>query len=298
MQACAHASNAATCRRGHAGSRGQNRSMRLVPKLALAVTFATAPAPSEASDGFCEFENIFGAGPPPYYVAYKNSAGSKIKIDGSLDDPAWLEVPFTRSNPDICGTAESCPTEGARSSKYPCGGNCCLESLKPGICDKPRFTTRQKIRWDDEFLYVGAELEEPQVWANNTQHDSVVFQDNDYEVFISPDGSNHYYKEYEMNARGTWWDLCLNKPYNNGGYENSSRVFKQTGWDDPGLRTAAKVFGCTINDPSSGPCKGWSVEIAFPLAGARDTILLGLVRSLAGSCRVANSSTPTAAATG
>ena len=23
-------------------------------------------------------------------------------------------------------------------------------------------------------------------------------------------------KEYEMNARGAWWDLCLNKPYNNG----------------------------------------------------------------------------------
>jgi hypothetical protein len=74
------------------------------------------------------------------------------------------------------------------------------------------------------------------------------------------------YKEYEMNARGTWWDLTLNKPYNNGGYENSSRVFGSAGWDDPGLRTAAKVMGCQINDPSSGPCMGWSVEIAFPLA--------------------------------
>lgn len=126
-----------------------------------------------------------------------------------------------------------------------------------------------------------------QVWANNTKHDSVIFTDNDYEVFISPDGSNHFYKEFEMNARGVWWDLCLNKPYTNGGYENSSRVFNQSGWDDPGLRTgqthcqrglselritesfvsaAAKVLGCSINDPSSGPCRGWSVEIAFPLA--------------------------------
>ena len=69
-----------------------------------------------------------------------------------------------------------------------------------------------------------------------------------------------------MNARGTWWDLCLNKPYTNGGYENSSRVFNRSGWDDPALRTAAKVLGCTLNDPSSGPCRGWSVEIAFPLA--------------------------------
>ena len=43
--------------------------------------------------------------------------------------------------------------------------------------------------------------------ANNTKHQSVIFSDNDYEIFISPDGSNHYYKEFEMNARGTWWDL-------------------------------------------------------------------------------------------
>eukprot|EP01046_Picozoa_sp_COSAG06_P068124 COSAG06_NODE_17976_length_910_cov_1.316893_2_plen_53_part_00 len=33
-----------------------------------------------------------------------------------------------------------------------------------------------------------------QVWANNTKHQSVIFSDNDYEIFISPDGSNHYYK--------------------------------------------------------------------------------------------------------
>ena len=69
-----------------------------------------------------------------------------------------------------------------------------------------------------------------------------------------------------MNARGAWWGLCLNKPYNNGGYENSPRVFNQPGWDDPGLKTAAKVMGCSVNDPSSGPCRrGWSVGIAFPL---------------------------------
>jgi len=114
-------------------------------------------------------------------------------------------------------------------------------------------------------------IEEPMVWANQTQHQSVIFADNDYEVFISPDGSNHYYKEYEMNAKGVWWDLCLNKPYSDGGYENSTRVFNTSsnpGWDDPGLRTATKVFGCDVNIPPGGnkTCRGWSLEIAFPLA--------------------------------
>ena len=30
--------------------------------------------------------------------------------------------------------------------------------------------------------------------------------------------------QYEMNAADATWDLCLNKAYNDGGYENSTRV--------------------------------------------------------------------------
>lgn len=53
--------------------------------------------------------------------------------------------------------------------------------------------------------------------------------DSHNQVFISPDGTSHYYKEFEMNALNTVWSLCLNKPYLNGGYENSSRVFGTKG---------------------------------------------------------------------
>jgi hypothetical protein len=213
-------------------------AMHVLPPFVVLLSFA-APAQSVAggsvgseAPGFCAFSNIFGAGAPPQYVAYKlpqapvqASQPPAITIDGSLDDAAWKEVAFTESNPDICGRRRGhCPGDAApfQGKDYPCsagaGGNCCSGGgQSPSACDVPRFTTRQKIRWDDEYLYIGAELEEPEVWANNTQHNSVIFQDNDYEVFISPDGSNHYYKEYEMNARGAWWDLCLNKPYNGAG---------------------------------------------------------------------------------
>ena len=40
--------------------------------------------------------------------------------------------------------------------------------------------------WDDQYLYIGAELEEPDVKATLTAHDSVIFHDNDFEVFIKP----------------------------------------------------------------------------------------------------------------
>ena len=55
---------------------------------------------------------------------------------------------------------------------------------------RPRFRTRAKMLWDDQFFYVAAELEEPHVWATLTKHDSVIFHDNDFEIFIDPDGDN------------------------------------------------------------------------------------------------------------
>lgn len=70
-----------------------------------------------------------------------------------------------------------------------------------------------------------------------------------------------------MNARGVWWDLAINAPFENGGRENSSRKGAEACcWDDPGAKVAASVLGCTINEPQTGPCWGWVAEVAFPLA--------------------------------
>ncbi len=56
-------------------------------------------------------------------------------------------------------------------------------------------------------------MEEPRPWAELTLHDSVIYKENDFEVFIDPDGDNHNYYEIEINALGTVWDLFLAKPY-------------------------------------------------------------------------------------
>ena len=62
-----------------------------------------------------------------------------LSIDGRLTDPAWSAAPWTDDFVDIEG------------------------DLKPA----PRYRTRVKMLWDDEYLYIGAELEEPHVWANS-----------------------------------------------------------------------------------------------------------------------------------
>ncbi|APW58874.1 sugar-binding protein [Paludisphaera borealis] len=162
---------------------------------------------------------------PKGYVCYR--ADRPIAVDGKLDDPAWDAAPWTDAFVDI---------EGDR---------------KP----LPRFETRAKMLWDDEYFYIAARLKEPHVWGTLTQHDAVIFQDNDFEVFIDPDGDNHEYYEIEINALNTEWDLFLKKPYRDGGPAENA-------WEIPGLKKGVAVAG-TLNKPSDVD-EAWSVELAFP----------------------------------
>lgn len=164
----------------------------------------------------------------PLEYACRRAQGP-IRIDGSMDDAAWRKAPWTAHFVDIEGSAKS----------------------------RPRFRTRAKMLWDDEYFYVAAEMEEPHVWATLTAHDSVIFRDNDFEVFLNPSGDGLNYFEFEINALNTGWDLFLPKPYKMKGRADNS-------WEIPGLKTAVYVDG-TLNDPT-GIDRGWSVEIAFPWA--------------------------------
>src|SRR5215831_21017831 len=150
-----------------------------------------------------------------------------MHIDGLLNDPDWKHAPWSESFVDIEGSA------------------------KP----LPRFRTRMKMLWDDGNLYIGAELEEPDIWATLTEHDSVIFHDNDFEVFLNPSGDSRNYFEFEINALNTSWDLFLPKPYREGGKADNS-------WEIPGLRSAVYIEG-TLNDPRRRDRRWW-VELAFP----------------------------------
>ncbi len=163
--------------------------------------------------------------PPRGYVCHK--AASPPRVDGRLDDAAWREAAWTDDFVDI---------EGGK---------------KP----RPALRTRAKMLWDDEYFYVGAELVEPQLWATLTQHDSVIFQDDDFEVFIDPNGDNHEYYEFEINALGTTWDLLVPRPYKDGGKAVDA-------WEIPGLKSAVHLDG-GLNVPGDTD-RGWSVELAFP----------------------------------
>jgi hypothetical protein len=161
-------------------------------------------------------------------------ANGQIAVDGDLQDKAWRRTPWTQDFVDIIGN------KGA----------------------KPRFRTRVKMLWDDQALYIAAELQEPQLQATLTQHDSVIFQDNDFEVFLDPDGDGLNYTELEINAHNTTWDLLLPKPYNQGGAA-------QNQWELKGFRTAVRLKGA-LND-TKRRSQGWNVEIAIPWSALAET---------------------------
>jgi len=166
---------------------------------------------------------------PGSYIAYHLQPDEHIVVDGRLDESAWHAVGWSDPFMDIQG-----PT-------FP----------------EPRFPTMMKMRWDEQFLYLGAYLVETQVWANETKHDAVVFHDNDFEFFCDPDASTHHYKELEINAINTVWDLMLNRPYLDGGSANNS-------WDMLGFMQSAVYVDGPINNPNAGPDRYWTVELALP----------------------------------
>lgn len=163
---------------------------------------------------------------PKSYVAYKTA--DKIVIDGDGSDVSWSKVDWSEPFIDIEGI------------------------------EKPKYSTKVKMLWDETNFYILAKMEEPHVWANLKQRDTIIFYNNDFEVFIDPDGDTFNYYELEINALNTAWDLFLTKPYR----ENDNVVLND--WNITGLKSAVKVNG-TLNNPNDTD-EGWVLEMAIPWA--------------------------------
>ncbi len=185
----------------------------------------------------------------------------RLETNGRLDKPEWQKAAKSRRFVD-------------------------LVSGVPGFLE-----TRMASLWDDEALYLAFWVEEPNVRARLTERDSLVWTENDIEVFI---GGEDCYYEFQMNALGTvyevfyiWqdalkrgsrfdvpeFDLLARRVDLLGGFQDGMRYGKHPrgarwafmDWDLAGLRAAVQVSG-TINDASNVD-KGWTAEIAFPWSG-------------------------------
>lgn len=150
-----------------------------------------------------------------------------VNIDGDINEQAWQSAPWTDLFVDIVGNS----------------------------LPKPYLETKAKMLWDDEYFYVAAELQETHIWATYDKQDMVIFQENNFEVFIDPDGDTHNYLEVEINALATIWDLVMTKPYSLLGRPLS-------GYDIKGIKKAVKLYG--TNNLTSDKDEKWTVEMAIP----------------------------------
>lgn len=207
--------------------------------------------------------------PPPneadiaHYTCYRTRG--PLALDGRLEEAAWQAAPRSPRFVDM-------------------------------VTGEPAFfDTRAAALWDDQHLYVGFWIEEPFVEAHLTERDSLIFRDNDVEVFI--DGGDCYY-EFEINALNTIYEVFFiwQDAYQRGGrfdvpefdlltrralsfagnYDRSGEHFwwgthprkarwAFLDWDFPGLRSAVHIDG-RLNDRGVVD-RGWRVSLAFPWAG-------------------------------
>jgi len=180
-----------------------------------------------------------------------------IRIDGKLDEPCWQAAAKSPRFSDIL-------------------------TGQPAIHD-----TRAMVLWDHENLYVAYRVEEPFVHARFTNHDDLIYQENDVEFFIG--GPDSYY-EFEINAYNTCyevffiWEEAYKRvgfsqapefaranliPFNGVGFTKHPRGLRlgNFNWSFPGLQKAVQIDG-TVNDDRDRD-RGWTVELAFPWAGMK-----------------------------
>lgn len=183
-----------------------------------------------------------------FFLAAALLVACEVQAQYAQQQPREYQVPYTRKPPGIDGkklrewrrarwTADFVDIEGA---------------LKP----LPEFRTRAKMLWDENYLYILAEMEEPHLWGTLQQYDDIIYRDHDFEVFIDPDGDTRNYIEIEINALGTLMDLFMDRPYHDRGNPDMA-------WNTTGIRKAIALQG-TLND-NRDTDRGWVVEMAIPM---------------------------------
>jgi hypothetical protein len=100
--------------------------------LLLAAAVDAVSQPPEQQQGAAPHPWQFLASYPRQYITYKLQPGEQIVVDGKLDDPAWAGVNWTEPMEDIA------------------------QSLYLGLVIPDNYATLMKVRYDEDFLYIGA----------------------------------------------------------------------------------------------------------------------------------------------
>ena len=113
----------------------------------------------------------------------------------------------------------------------------------------PRLRTSVRVGWRDGALLVRFDGRDDGRVATKTRRDDALWEEDVFEVFVSPQDPPHLYFEFEVNPLGTLFDARIESPQ---GRRESSLV--HTEWDCPG-------FAASVTRRQSR----WSASVRIPL---------------------------------
>ncbi|NTX04087.1 carbohydrate-binding family 9-like protein [Myxococcus sp. CA040A] len=162
-----------------------------------------------------------GAAPElPEYVVRR--AGTAPTIDGVLDDAVWKEAAPVVLRGSFDGRAV-------------------------------RLRTEARLAYDNAYLYVAFDSEDPDVWGTLRKRDDPIYEQEVVEIFLDANADGRTYNELQVSPHNVNFDA----------YFPARRQGMDLSWDS-GMTTAVKVRG-TLDDASDKD-EGWSVEMRIPFA--------------------------------
>ncbi len=162
--------------------------------------------------------------PPAVRAAECRRAAGPIKLDGVLDEAAWVKAPVLA---DFSTFWEK---------------------------RKAKSATRARLLWDDDYLYFAADMEDVDLYADVKEHNGMAWTNDVFELFFKPHEDQLGYYEFQVNALNTQLEMFL-PSRGAGGYQRflTSKL---------GMQSAVKLDG-TLNDWTDKD-KGWTVEGRIP----------------------------------
>lgn len=118
-------------------------------------------------------------------------------------------------------------------------------------------SARARLLWDEQNLYVFVDVEDPDVHSQYKKQDDPLWKEDVVEIFIDADRNRRGYVELQVNPRNAHFDAWF--PVTRA---------KQSHFEwTSGMKSAVQVKGTV--DQRGDHDKGWSVEIAIPLADVK-----------------------------
>jgi len=204
-------------------------SIAIIVGAAASVALAGCSGPPAQSDA----RNLGQArAAQPVYECRR--AASRLKIDGSLDDPAWQDAPFS----DLF-----------------------LVSARNVRQMPDKLATRMKLLYDADNLYVAFDCEDGDIWSTFAKRDDPVQFEKTTVLNIDPLGNGRDYIGICINPLNALLDLKAA-----GGPPELSRRswMRAIAWNAPGIEHAVAVSG-TVNKRDDLDDR-WTVEIRIPFS--------------------------------